>query len=67
MDLNTHRLGLIFIFLHIIYLQMKKDMLKEILFLRRKDKKHQKKNLIVNLLELILVEKIMMHLMKLVE
>ena len=33
----------------------------------KKDKKHQKKNLTVNLLELILVGKIMMQTMKLVE
>ena len=39
----------------------------EILFLEKKDKKHSKKNLIVNLLKLILVEKIMMQTMKLVE
>ena len=34
---------------------MKKDILTEILFLRKKDKKHYKKNLVVNLLELIQV------------
>ena len=34
---------------------MKKDILTETLFLRKKDKKHQKKNLVVNLLELIQV------------
>ena len=33
----------------------------------KKDKRHQKKNLIVHLLELILVEKILMQTMKLVE
>ena len=33
----------------------------------KKDKRHQKKNLTVNLLELILVEKILMQIMKLVE
>ena len=32
---------------------MKKDILTETLFLRKKDKKNQKKNLVVNLLELI--------------
>ena len=31
---------------------MKKGILTEILFLWKKDKKHQKKNLVVNLLEL---------------
>ena len=34
---------------------IKKDILTEILFLRKKDKKHQKKDLVVNLLELIQV------------
>ena len=34
---------------------MKKDILTETLFLRKKDKKHQKKNLVVNLSELIQV------------
>ena len=34
---------------------MKKDILTEVLFLKKKDKKHQKKNLVVNLLELIQV------------
>ena len=33
----------------------------------KKDKRHQKKSLTVNLLELILVEKILMQIMKLVE
>ena len=42
------------------------DHASEILFLRRKDKKHWKKNLIVNLLELIQVS-VMMKIMKLVE
>ena len=32
---------------------MKKNILTEILFLKKKDKKHEKKNLVVNLLELI--------------
>ena len=44
-----------------------KVILTEILFLKKKDKRHQKKNFIVNLLELILVTKIMMQTMKLVE
>ena len=34
---------------------MKKDILIETLFLKKKDKKHQKKNLVKNLLELIQV------------
>ena len=38
----------------------------ETLFLRKKDKKHQKKNLAVNLLELIQIN-VMMKIMKLVE
>ena len=46
---------------------MTKNMLAETLFLRRKDKKHYKKNLVVNLLELIEVKKAMMKTMKLVE
>ena len=37
------------------------------LTLRRKDKKHQKKNLVVNLSELIRLKKAMMQTMKLVE
>ena len=41
----------------------KKKLMIEILFLKRKDKKHWKKNLIKNLLELILVEKTMMEIM----
>ena len=45
---------------------MKKNMLAETLSLRRKDKKHYKKNLVVNLLELIQVS-IMAKIMKLVE
>ena len=44
----------------------KKNMLAETLFLRKKDKKCQKKNLVVNLLELIQVS-IMMEITKLVE
>ena len=34
---------------------MKKDILTEILFLKKKDKRHLEKNLVVNLLELIQV------------
>ena len=46
---------------------MKKDILRETLFLKRKDKKHYKTKLIVNLLELILIKEIKMHFPKLVE
>ena len=42
-------------------------MLAENLSLRRKDKKHQKKKLVVNLLELKQVKKAMMQTMKLAE
>ena len=69
MEVNTYYLELIFILLNTFQQQklMKKVILTEILSLKKKDKKHQKKNLIVNLLELILVKKIMMQTMKLVE
>ena len=55
---NTYCLELIFILLNIFQQQklMKKVILTEILFLKKKDKRHQKKNLTVHLLELILVE-----------
>ena len=43
------------------------DRLAETLFLKKKDKKHEEKNLTINLLELILVGKIMTQIMKLVE
>ena len=46
---------------------MKKVTLTDTLFLRRKDKKHYKENLIVNLLELIRVKEAMMQTMKLIE
>ena len=66
---NTYYLEFIFILLNIPQQQklMKKVVLTEILFLKKKEKKNQKKNLIANLLELILVEKIMMRTMKLVK
>ena len=69
MEVNTYYLELIFILLNIFQQQklMKKVILTEILSLKKKDKKHQNKNLIVNLLELILVKKIMIQTMKLVE
>ena len=71
-DKNGHEyihLEFMFIFLNIIQLQklMKNYILTEILFLKRKGKKDQKKNLIVNLLQLILIKKTMMYFMKLVE
>ena len=48
-------LELIFILINFYQQQelMKKDMLTEILFLRKKDRKHQKKNLVANLLETV--------------
>ena len=69
MEVSIYYLELIFILLNIFQQQklMKKGILIETLFLKKKEKKHQKKNLIVNLLELILVEKIMIQTMKLVK
>ena len=46
---------------------MKKVIPKETLFLKKKYKKRQEKNLTLNLLELILADKIRMQTMKLVE
>ena len=46
---------------------MKKAILTKTLFLRRKDKKHQKKILVVNLLELIQVKNNIMQTKKPVE
>ena len=50
------------------YKLMKKDILIKTLFLRKKDKKHQKKNLVVNLLELIqaMQKMVMIQIMRLV-
>ena len=45
---------------------MKENMLEETLFLRKKDKKHKKKSLLVDLLEFIQVS-VMMKIIKLVE
>ena len=69
MDVNTYYLELMLIFLNIFQPQklMKKVIIAEILFLRKKDKKHQKKNLVVNSLELVQVKKVIMQTMKLVE
>ena len=68
MDVNTYLKIDIYFAKHFLAVEIdKKVILTEILFLKKKDKRHQKKNLTVNLLELILVEKIMMQAMKLVE
>ena len=69
MGVNTYYLELMFNLLNIFQPQklMKTNMLAETLSLSRKDKKHQKKNLVVNLLKLIRVKKAMMQTMKLVE
>ena len=69
MGVNIYYLELMSILLNISQLQklMKNVMLTVTLFFRRKDKKRQKKNLVVNLLELIQVKKFMMETMKLVE
>ena len=58
-EMNTYYLEQIFILLNIFQQQklIKKVILIETLFWKEKDKKHQKKNLNVNLLELILVKK----------
>ena len=57
MGANIYYLELIYISVNVFQQQklMKKDILTEILFLKKKDKKHQKKYLVVNLLELIQV------------
>ena len=69
MSVNAYYLQLMFILLNMFQQQklIKKFILTETLFLKEKDKKHSKKNLTVNLLEFILVGKIMMQTMKLVE
>ena len=67
MDVNIYCLELMLILLNIYqpWKLMKKFILAETLFLRRKDKKHQKKkNLVVNLLELTQEKKAMMETMK---
>ena len=57
MGVNKYYLELMFILINFYQQQkfMKKDILAEILFLRKKDKKHQKKELVVNVLESIQV------------
>ena len=66
MGVDIYYLELKFILLNISQPQklMKKVILTETLFLRGKDKNHQKKKLVVNLLELIRVKKAMMQAMK---
>ena len=62
-------LELIFILVSVFQQKlMKKGILRETLYLRKKDKKHQKKNLVVNLLELIQVmqKMVMIQIMRLV-
>ena len=70
MGVNIYHLELIFILVSVFQQQklMKKDILTETLFLKKKDKKHQKKNLVVNLLELIQVMQkiVMIQIMRLV-
>ena len=70
MGVNIYYLELMFISINFYQQQklMKKDILTEILFLKKKDKKHQKKNLVVNLLELIQViqKMVMIQIMRLV-
>ena len=70
MGVNIYHLELMFILISFYQLQilMKKDILTDIFFLRKKDKKHQKKNLVVNLLELIqeMQKMVMIQIMRLV-
>ena len=71
MDANTYYLELMSILLSIFQPQklMNKTMKAENLFSRRKDKRHQKKDLVPNLLELIQVmqEETVTQTMKLVK
>ena len=71
MSTNTYYLELMSILLNIFQLQklMNKTVKAENLFLRKKEKKHQKKNLVANLLELIQVmqKRIIVQTMKLVK
>ena len=70
MGVNIYYLELMFISIKFYQLQklMKEDILTNILFLRKKDKKQQKKNFVVNLLELIqIMQKMaMIQIMRLV-
>ena len=71
MSANTYYLELMSILLNIFQLQklMNKTMKVDNLFLKNKDKRHQKKNLVLNLLELIQVmeKRVIIQTMKLVE
>ena len=70
MDVNTYHLELMFISISFYQQQklMKKDILTRILFLRKKDKNHQKKHLVLNLLELIQImqQMVMIYIVRLV-
>ena len=70
MGVNIYYLEMIFIFVSVFQQQklMKKDKLIEKLFLMKKDKKRQEKNLVVNLLELIHVmqKMVMVQIVRLV-
>ena len=70
MGVNIYYLELMFILINFYQQQklMKKGILTEIFFLRKKHQKHQKKNLVVNLLALIQVmqKMVMIQIMKLV-
>ena len=71
MAANTYYLELMSILLNIFQPQklMNKTMKVENLFLKRKDKRYQKKNLVASLLELIQVmqKEVMIQIMKLVK
>ena len=70
MVVNIFYLEFIFILANVFEQQklMKKDILTETLLLKKKDKQHQKKNLIVNLLKLIQVmqKMVIIQIMRLV-
>ena len=70
MGVHIYYLELIFILVNIFQQQklMKKVILTEILFSRKKDKKHQKKNLVVNLLKSkqVMQKIVMIQIMRLV-
>ena len=71
MVVNTYYLELMSILLNIFQPQklMNKTMKVENLFLKRKDKRYQKKNLVASLLELIQVmqKEVMIQIMKLIK
>ena len=71
MGVNIYYLELMFILINFYQQQklMKKGILTEILFLKIKSKKHQKKNLVVNLLESVQVmqKMVMIQIMRLVK